>query len=194
MSRVVLLRHAATDWSGVRFCGRTDLPLNDVGKRQVAELIERVAEAHLVVHAVRSSPALRAAETAAPLARALGARLDLDDRLREVDLGLAEGRTFDEVARAWPAIARALLSAEDAIDWPDGERAVDVVERLRPVAEELDRSDGDALFVTHGGTIRALGALLGLESAAATDLPPAHALVLEGAPRWHAVGAIAAPR
>ncbi len=194
MTRVVLVRHAATGWSGVRFCGRTDLPLSDVGRTQAIELAQRLAEARLTVATVRSSPAGRALESAMPLADALGAGLDSDERLREVDFGLAEGRRFDEIERRWPAIARSLLAGELAIDWPGGERASDLAARMEPVARELEVGrDADVVLVTHGGPIRALAALLGVRSGTSDSLAPAQVLVLERQPRWHTVDLIAVP-
>jgi broad specificity phosphatase PhoE len=187
VSRLVLVRHAATDWSGVRFCGRTDLPLNELGRRQVAALVARVADIGLSVLAVGSSPARRAVETAAPLARALAAPLELDDRLREADFGLVEGSTFDAVARTWPVVARALLAGGSAIDWPAGERAADLARRLRPVATELATATGDTLLVTHGGVVRALLGLLDVPKEAGIDVAPAQLVVLQRGPRWHVV-------
>ena len=188
MSRLLLVRHAATDWSGVRFCGRTDLPLREPGRAQVTQLRERLASMQLSVGAVRSSPARRALETAQPLARALCATLEPDDRLREVDFGLVEGSAFDDVARTWPAIATALLAGGGAIDWPEGERAADVVARLRPLVPELAVIERDVVLVTHGGAIRALVTLLRIPSTAELDLAPAQFLVLEREPLWHLVG------
>ena len=194
MTRVVVVRHAATEWSGLRFCGKTDLPLSDVGRRQVLELAQRLAEAHLTDPTVRSSPAGRALETARPLADALGAGLEIDRRLREVDFGFAEGRTFDEIERLWSAIARSLLAGELAIDWPGGERASDLRARMAPVARELEAGrDADVVLVTHGGPIRALAALLGVQSETREALALAQVLVLERQPRWHRVDLTAVP-
>ncbi len=187
MSRLVLVRHAATEWSGRRFCGRTDLPLSDAGRTQVTRLREHLATADLSVVAVRSSPARRALETAQPLACALSAALVLDDRLREVDFGRIEGCAFDEVARAWPAIAASLLAGGAAVDWPEGERAAEVVARCGLVAAELQTFERDIVLVTHGGTIRALTMLLGITRIAGIDVGPAQFLVLEREPVWHLV-------
>ncbi len=194
MTRVVLVRHAATAWSGVRFCGRTDLPLTECGRAQVGALAQRLAEARLTVATVRSSPACRALETARALADVLGAELESDARLREVDFGRAEGRTFDEIGARWPALARSLLSGEETIDWPEGERASDLARRMESVARELDvPRDGDAVLVSHGGPLRVLGALMGIRSETTGSLAPAQILVLARQPRWHAVTLMAAP-
>ncbi len=160
MSCLVLVRHAATEWTGVRFCGRADPALSEAGRSQLGRLVEEIRRARLSVAAVRSSPARRALETAAALAEALGVPVEADDRLREVDFGSVEGRSFDELAREHPAIAAALLAGRDAVDWPGGERACDVTARLEDVARELAAAGGDEIAVAHGGSIRALVRLI----------------------------------
>lgn len=186
MTRLVLVRHASTDWSGRRFCGRTELSLNEIGRAELELLIARVVAADLSLATVRSSPARRAVETAEPLAAALGARLELDDRLRETDFGGVEGRAFDDVARTWPDIARSLLAGDATIDWPEGERAADLVARCRSIARELETADSDALLVTHGGPIRALAALLGVGPSRFAVVPGGF-FVLERGAEWRVV-------
>ncbi len=183
MTRIVLVRHASTDWSGTRFCGRTDLPLNETGRAEVDLLVARLVAAGLSVTAVRSSPALRAVETARPLAAALGAPLELDERLREADFGRVEGRAFDDVARSWPDVARLILACDGTVDWPGGERAADLMERCRSVAGGLEAAPGDALVVTHGGPMRVLAALLGIEPRRAA-VAPGQLVTLERGAEW----------
>lgn len=186
MTRVLLVRHAATDWTGVRLCGRTDLTLSRAGRAQAKALAAGLARAGLDARAVRSSPARRARETARPLAEVLGVDTVIDGRLREADFGAAEGRTFDDVRRTWPGIAAALLSGDGAIDWPGGDGAGELARRAGALARELDAtSDADALLVTHGGPIRAILTALGVARDAAPDVGPADVLVLERDPRWH---------
>jgi probable phosphoglycerate mutase len=62
MTFLALLRHAETDWSMARrLQGRTDVPLNDAGRRALAG--RRVPAACHAMHAV-SSPLLRCTQTA----------------------------------------------------------------------------------------------------------------------------------
>ena len=183
MRRVYLVRHAATEWSGTRLCGTTDLPLSPAGRAQADRLAARLVDAGISATAVRSSPARRALETAQPLALALGAHLEVDARLREADFGLAEGCAFDEVERVWPTIARALLAEGGDIDWPAGERASELRDRVAAVARDLeDVGEENLVLVTHGGPIRCLVARLGLDVDA--KVGPAEVLVLERGPTW----------
>jgi 8-oxo-(d)GTP phosphatase len=76
---VFLVRHAkAADrggWSG----GDHDRPLVDRGRRQAERLAEALRREQPVL--VAASPWLRCRQTAAPLAAAVGQRVELDDRL-----------------------------------------------------------------------------------------------------------------
>ena len=56
-------RHGQTQWNAEnRICGRTDLPLNEVGLQQASALAEKAADCHLDV--IVASPMLRARQTA----------------------------------------------------------------------------------------------------------------------------------
>jgi probable phosphoglycerate mutase len=81
--------------------------------------------------------------------------VELDDRLREVDFGRAEGLTFDQIAETMPGIA-AGLAAGEPIDWPGGESAASVRQRAGDVWLGLRGAVRPRLLVTHGGFIRAL--------------------------------------
>lgn len=189
MTHVYLVRHAATAWSGTRLCGRIDLPLSAAGRRQATRLAGRFMDLGLGTARVYSSPARRALETAAPIARALGARVEVDARLREADFGLAEGRTFGELERSWPELARRLLDGDLGIDWPEGERGSDFLARIQDVARELEHLDAaDEILVTHGGPLRALAAHLGFGVEVRSALDPAHLIALEHAATWRVAG------
>lgn len=155
--RLWLVRHASTAWTGRRFCGRTDLPLSKAGRAQAAALAERLAATVPDDVLVASGPARRTRETAEWLLASLRGhtRVEVDDRLREVDFGRAEGFTFEQIAATMPVLATG-IAAGDAIDWPAGESAASVRNRAGEVWGDLNRAATPRLLVTHGGFIRAL--------------------------------------
>lgn len=161
MNRIVIVRHAATEWTGLRFCGGSDPPLSDVGRGQLAALCDGLRALALVDVRVCTSPARRAADTAEAIARVYGSAIERDERLREVEFGLAEACTFDEVERSWPHVAGALLAGATGIDWPCGETARQTRARARSVLDALSRAKGDVVAVTHGFTAHAMLSLLG---------------------------------
>jgi broad specificity phosphatase PhoE len=181
---IVLVRHASTAATGVRFVGRGDPRLGReghaeaaaLGARLVAEVTRRAGGDRPRVRVV-ASPLRRARQTAAAIALALGPIADvdgplLDERLRETDVGDAEGRTWDELVGEAPAVAAALLAGEPAIDWPGGEPHASLVDRVRAawldlVAWQAADPATHQVVVSHGGPLRVL-------LASATGRPEAH--------------------
>src|ERR1700752_2223766 len=84
---VILLRHGrSTSNTAHVLAGRSEgVELDDKGRQQATELVDRVAE--LPIRAVVCSPMLRCRSTVEPLAAALGIEVEIDDRFAEVDYG-----------------------------------------------------------------------------------------------------------
>jgi len=99
-----------------------------------------------------SSPSRRAVETASAIVEA--ARLpgiELDARWREADVGLAEGRTFDELRRIAPDLAETLARGELDIDWPGGEPYRSLASRIRDAWDDVIQTGRPTVVVTHAG-------------------------------------------
>ena len=161
--RIALVRHGEADESvRGRCCGSLDPPLSDDGRRQMrraGRLLERLAPA-----AVYASPRQRARDGARALD--LAAPLVVDDRLREIDFGLLEGLTYDEVADRYPDIWRRWMQAPLDVAFPQGERFDVFSHRVDlAVADLTARHPGDAIVVVaHGGVNRLiLARALGLD-------------------------------
>jgi broad specificity phosphatase PhoE len=154
---VLLARHGETDDNRepLRFQGWRDTPLNDSGRRQAAELAERVADTGIV--SLWSSDLSRASETAEIVGARLGLEATLDPRLREGNRGRWEGRLFRDVAREEPECYAAWMRAGEGWRFPGGESLLEQQQRVRECVEEI-RSSGrlPALAVCHGGSIRAM--------------------------------------
>ncbi len=163
MTTILLVRHAATAFSGVRYSGRGDPPLSAEGRRSAEALAVRLGESLPPGIRIVTSPSTRAYETAALLAaHAAPAVLEVDDRWLEVDVGGAEGLTFDEVAARYPELAAQLASGEADIDWPGGETAEALQERVAAAWTEITSTGRPTVVVSHAGTIRiALGLATG---------------------------------
>lgn len=96
-THLFLVRHGQTVWHAEnRYAGHaSDIDLTDVGKLQARQLARWSATRRF--DAVVSSPVRRAVETARHSADALHLPLIIEDDLREVDFGIAEGRTVAEL-------------------------------------------------------------------------------------------------
>ena len=136
---ILLARHGETDWNrDGRYQGHADEPLERNGPGAVARA--RRAPAGEPIAAVYSSDLRRASETAQIVASELGVSVELDRRLREIDVGSWQGRTRAEI---------------DGTPW-DGEtydeHRARAVAAMRSIAE---RHPGQSvLVVAHGGTLR----------------------------------------
>jgi len=158
--QITFIRHAITDWNATgRWQGHSDTPISALGVRKAYLLAKRL-ERH-TFDAIYSSPLERARHT---LELALpGARPIFEDRLKELDFGEFEGRTYAENA-AHPQFL-AWLEDPYTRPTPGGESLEDVVARmvswletLPPDGEpeESEKPEKHYLAVSHSCAIRAL--------------------------------------
>lgn len=159
LSRLILLRHGQTDFNVAgRMQGHLESVLTSTGRAQAAAAAPVVAA--LAPDRLISSDLSRAADTAEVVGAVCGLPVKLDARLRETHLGQWQGMSVDEIEAEYPGAIAAWRS--DAT-WapPGGESRVDVVERSRPVVDEVDGEPSDGasealLIVAHGGLIAGL--------------------------------------
>jgi alpha-ribazole phosphatase len=124
--------------------------------------------------------------TAEAIADACGAiTIERDERWLEVDFGLAEGQTFEELEVISPATAAALSGGTMDIDWPGGETAGSLVTRVAAAWDALVAAGRPAVIVTHAGPILRALAFAGERRPDASDLlrPATAARVTIAAPR-----------
>jgi broad specificity phosphatase PhoE len=163
--QLLLLRHGQTAHNATgRFQGQVDIPLDDVGRAQVARVAPLIAARGPVV--VISSDSSRAAETAAAVGELSRQQVILDERLREIDVGAWSGLTLQEVKAAFPEEhADWLLGNREQLRRGGGETYGEVGDRAyRAISPLLEGTPSELVVaVTHGGTARALiDVMLGL--------------------------------
>jgi broad specificity phosphatase PhoE len=161
---VLLVRHGETVWhADNRYAGRTDVALSERGREQAERLAAGLHDARL--SAIWTSPLARARDTADAVARATGLRPRADDRLRELDFGVAEGLTRAEMGERFPEALKAFGADPVAHHLPGGEHPGAAVARALACLHEvrgLD-PDGRVLVVAHTTLARlVLCELLGL--------------------------------
>lgn len=167
MLTVLLTRHGHTDKSE---------PEQYLGQRLAATLTERGrADAHKLADRLRgvpvdrliSSPLARAVATAEILAPAVGATVETDARLLELDYGGWEGLTIDLIDAKFPG-QRELYEIDPAMhNVGGGESGIEVAARVSDLIDSLlgwgladDERDRTALLVGHSSVNRVLLALV----------------------------------
>lgn len=182
--RLLLLRHAAHGDVGQRLTGRADgRPLTAEGEAQAAALARRLAGEGLAE--VRTSPRLRARQTAEAVARAAGAPLVEEPLLDEIDFGAWTGAAFADLDGDpdWERWNRARGGARP----PGGEAMAEAAARAARLAQGLAAGrPGEAIaLVTHADLIRGLVAtVLGmpLDNLLRLEVAPASVTRIDAAP------------
>lgn len=153
-----LLRHGSTHGSGTRrYLGRTDVPLDDLGREQAALWRDAFGPGRFA--RCLCSPLARSLDTArmvcghAPEPEAWSA-------LAEIDLGRWEGLAMDDVRRDHPDLYEDRGRDLAGFRPPGGESFSDLRDRVVPVVESLlrdcGRADQDVLLAGHAGVNRVI--------------------------------------
>lgn len=156
-----LSRHGESQYNvGGRIGG--DSPLSEVGEKYAGALARFLddwarGDGDLVVW---TSTLLRARQT--------GAALSVPSQpwklLDEIDAGICDGWTYDQVAKDLPDEFAARNRDKLRYRYPRGESYQDVISRLDPVIVELERQRSPVVIISHQAVLRALVAYL-------TDIP-----------------------
>ena len=157
-TRLALARHGETVWHAEnRYAGGgSDIDLTDRGRQQAAALAAWCRD--YAPDAVFCSPVRRAVETATPSADATGLPLRLVDDLREVDFGVAEGHTLDELAAADPDMVRRFRADPVAHPFPGSEPPDVAAHRsARALLSIAEQFTGRRVLVVAHNTLLRLG-------------------------------------
>lgn len=141
MLTLVLTRHGLTDRSipEQHLGQRIDISINDAGRRQAEALAARLRG--IRIERVITSSLFRARETAeivaAHLALPEGTVVEVDPRLREMDYGAWEGRTYEDLESTAAQERAEWVQRPDELRCPGGESGNDVAARTRAFLVDL---------------------------------------------------------
>jgi broad specificity phosphatase PhoE len=189
--RLVLLRHAETDWNREgRYQGWTDTALSRTGRAQAAAAGRLLASQPLA--AVWSSPLRRALDTATAIALPRQLEVRVSPAFKEMRFGAWEGLTGAEVRARFPEQYQAWRETPHLAERSGGETLAEVRQRVLDGLEEMRAAhDGHSVcLVAHGVSARilileALG--LGLDRLWSLELSPTGISELEFRGDWTAV-------
>lgn len=156
---LLLVRHGQTPWNATgRWQGHGDPGLSALGREQADEVARRLPAMNVGWQGILTSDLSRALETAEVLAAALTLSVEVDVRLRELDVGRWTGLTRAEIAAIDPHGLAAFESGDPAVRPGDGESRLAIRERVKAcIGDWSSRFAGQAwIVVTHLGVIRAL--------------------------------------
>lgn len=161
-----LVRHGQTECSREnRFCGSgSDVPLLPVGVEMAEALAAYYGEDPW--EAIYASPALRARQTAEPLAARRALPVRIEPGLREIAYGEWEGLLEDEVRRKFPDLFDRWAGDPGRTSPPGGEDGEAIAARALAAVDAIRarHSSGNVFAVSHKATIRVLVcALLGID-------------------------------
>jgi broad specificity phosphatase PhoE/predicted kinase len=154
--RIWLSRHGESEFNVLGRIGG-DAPLTVHGK-EYAERLASFVQARAAHPVVWTSALQRAVATVAPVGHEAQTWRALD----EIDAGVCEGLTYEEIKSRMPDEFAARARDKFRYRYPRGESYADVIQRLEPVIVELERQRSPVLIVAHQAVIRALyGYLMG---------------------------------
>jgi probable phosphoglycerate mutase len=156
--KLYLIRHAEST-ANVRKILDTALPgppLTELGQQQAQTLADRLCGEPIV--AVYASRAIRAQQTAAPLAAALTLEVQVIDGVHEVSIGELEGRGDVEALKAYADTVHPWTRGDLGVAMPGGGETGEQV-RARYLAAVADlrvkhEDDPAIALVSHDGAIR----------------------------------------
>lgn len=171
---LLLCRHGQSEWNAQgRVQGQAPEAggLTEQGRWEAQQLGQRLQALNVV--ALYTSDLLRAQQTAQIVGAALGLPAQPDPRWREIDLGVWQGLTPEEVDQRWPSSLQ--IRERDLPRGEVGETFAAVTQRTLAAIHDLDtRYRGQTVAVIcHGGNVRA--ALLASAALTGDGPDPRHA-------------------
>jgi len=137
--------------------GHKDYPLSDLGINQAEELANKMKNDGFICNAVYSSDLLRAKQTAETITKILGLEVTkFDERLREMHLGIRQGKKVDEITIEEKELADKIWKNHD-IHFPGGGESVNEMKsRVKAAFDEIveiHSEEDTVLIIAHGGTL-----------------------------------------
>lgn len=161
---ILIARHGETDWNiAKRVQGTTDIPLNENGIRQAELLCGNLERDNVNLCRIYSSCQKRALATAEIVGSRYNVPVKVIPGLEEMNLGIFEGHTWDEIGTLYPDEFKKWESDKRYNKAPNGESYQDLLERLFSAfdrilkeAEDDINSGRDILILTHGAVMMSL--------------------------------------
>ena len=156
--KLFFTRHGETDWNRLKkIQGKQDTELNATGIMQAEHLGDNLLLGEYSFTKIYSSTQKRAKRTAEIVAEKLNMEYETLEGLEEMNLGLWEGLSWNEVKERFPEELKSWLTNRRYMKTPDGESYQDLLDRvLTAIKTIIKKQRGNVLVVTHSAVIMAL--------------------------------------
>jgi probable phosphomutase (TIGR03848 family) len=150
-----MVRHGRTPTTGKVLPGRAaGLHLADSGKAEAEAVAKRIAEIK-GVSAIYASPLERARETAAPISKILGQKMNIHKGLLECDFGKWTGAQLTALMKKpeWTTVQK----APSTFRFPNGESFTEMQQRMVSALDDIraKHPGGIVVCVSHADPIKA---------------------------------------
>ena len=155
-THLYIVRHGETVWNTLdKMQGVKDSPLTVKGKSHAEKMGKKLKVLDADFSVLYSSDLGRALETANLINDSLNLDVKTDERLRERNMGIFEGHSWDYVRENYKKDFKLLVSDDDSYRIPEGESRGDyrdkVISFMKYIAEKHEGEN--VLAVTHRGFI-----------------------------------------
>lgn len=155
---IYLIRHGMTIANkSKRYVGRTDLPVIEEGFEEIKSYISK--NIYPDVDKIYSSPMQRCRQTTELIFP--GKEYEIVDDFIEMDFGLFENLTYDEIVEKYGDSTEAFVN----FDFPQGENMEDFTKRCNRAFTKILDKNTNCVIVCHGGVIMSLMAIYGIPRA-----------------------------
>ena len=151
-TKIFLIRHGQTEGNARKqYCGLLDMELNAQGCMQVEKLGRRLEKE--VIHRIYASDKKRAIQSARIIFK--GRRINKVSGLKEINFGIFEGKSHQEIRESNADIYEKWLSDPYNTLVPESESLMDFQKRVMGALEKIvvSNSNKTVAIVCHGGTI-----------------------------------------
>ena len=160
--KVYIIRHGETDWNVARrLQGRSDIPLNENGKRLAQITSEALAD--IPFTCIYTSPLQRAKETAMIIKRDRNIPVIEDARLQEISFGICEGHCCEKEHYDMPVPDfMNFFTRPEQYQPPQGAESIEelcarTTDFLQELVHTTQYGAGDIILLsTHGAALRGL--------------------------------------
>ena len=161
MTKIFLIRHGQSEWNCLnKIQGQKNTLLTDLGKKQALYLGNRLIDEKIDI--IYTSDLIRAYNTAEIISNRINKPLIVNKSIREINFGLWEGLTIQEIKERYKDEYSIWLKEPDKLNIQGFENLISLQERaMKSINEIILKNNGKNIaIVSHGAILKTI--ILGL--------------------------------